>query len=424
MSVRQVPKLRVPTINRERLRNAGLQLLLSLLLSLALWTFVSFSVNPTVRRAVQTPIVVSEPAQGLILVDLATGEPIDLELSASLQLIGPQATLNQIAPNDFVATVDISTLGPGLHSVPITVNGPRGVRINRIDPATVNVRLAREATRTLEVATRTINRPPFLYQAERISVAATQVVVSGPEDLVARVERVLAPIDLSGRTDSVTEDVMLVAVDQDDNPVRGVTLTPPAVSVSIVIRPRVDQQRVAVAPRIINQPALGYVAEDIDWTPRYVDVISRLPLTGPIETEPIDLTGRTESFTTTVKLISPDPTTQLLTDTVTVSIPIVPFQIPTDVPWFVAVTPINTAAGLQATVQPPGLTITISGTANQLQQLVTNSPQATVDVAGLGPGTYTLPVTVELPPGLRLIGAPPQVTVTLAADTTQAPEGG
>lgn len=419
MSTRTLPKLPRPSLSREWLRSAGLQFLLSLVLSLALWTFVSFSVNPTARLELSVPVVVGEPPAGLILVDPATGEPVQPERRVTVLVVGPQLDLNQLTAEDFRATLDLSQLSAGLHSVPVHVEGPRGVRIRQVEPASIQVRLAPLASRTLPVAPLPRNNPPFLYQARAITVTAKEAVASGPSDLMQRVARIVAPVDLNGRTSSFTEEVALVAVDGDDQPVPGITLTPARARVSVQIVPRVDRQRVAVAPRIINQPAPGYVAEDVDWNPRFVDVISPLPLSGPIETEPIDLTGRTESFTTTVKLVNPDPaTTQLLTDTVTVSIPIRPFRIPTEVPWFVAVTPVNVAPTVQATVQPPGLTLTISGTADQLQQLVTNSPQATVDVAGLGPGSYTLPVTIELPPGLRLVGAPPQVTVTITPVAT------
>jgi YbbR domain-containing protein len=425
MRVGRLPKLQVPTFSGSRLRTVSLQFLLALVLSLALWTFVSFSANPTIQQMLSVPVSFTPPPDNLIIVDPATGEPITPQIIASLDVVGPQREFDEEPAARFRALVDLTGLNAGLHALPVQVSGPRPLRVRRVEPSTVSVRLTREVTRTLDVELIQRNEPPFLYRVEDITAAAQQAVASGPEELMARVTHVIVPIDLSGRTTGFTEEVALVAVDSEERPVPGITLTPTRTNVSAVIAARVDTQRVPVAPRIINSPAPGYVPEDPDWSPRYVDVVSPARLEAAIETEPIDLSGRTESFTQTVRLINPDPSiTRLLTDTVTVSVPIVPFQLPATVPWFVVVTPVNARPETPPQVQPSGLTITISGTSDQLRQLVTTSPQATVDVAGLGPGTYTLPVNVDLPPGLRLVGERPEVTVVIPPEPQPPPEGG
>jgi len=58
--------------------------------------------------------------------------------------------------------------------------------------------------------------------------------------------------------------------------------------------------------------------------------------------------------------------------------------------------------------------LTVTGSTEMLASLTQTPLPATVDVNGLGAGSYTLPVKATLPKGFRLVGDPPTVQVTLA----------
>jgi YbbR domain-containing protein len=414
----------------RRLRATGLQFLLALLLSLALWTFVSFTQNPSDQQSFEVPIDITDPRPGLLIVDPASGEPIRPELITRVQVTGPQLNLAELSTESFTATADLSPYGEGLHTVPIRVRTPNTVRERSHTPASIQVRLALEATRTLTITPELNNQLPFLFELNDIALATDQVVASGPQNLMAQVDRVAALIELQGQTTSFTRDVALAAFDQNGEPVPGITLAPDHVKITVQIEPRVEAQRASVLPKFTGQPAPGYTTERIDWNPKFVEFIASQAITVPLETEEIDLTGRTESFSQTVRVISPAGVrARLLTDRVTVSVPIVPFQIPSNVPLFVPVSPTNLGSDLQVTADPPSLTITVSGTFEQLSQLANATVQATVDLSGLGPGTYPITAVVQLPPGLQIVGDPPQVTVTIVpkppnSSSPPAVEGG
>jgi YbbR domain-containing protein len=402
----------------RRLRASGLQFVLALLLSLALWTFVSFTQNPSDQRSFEVPIAISNPNAGLLIVDPASGEPIKPQLVTTIQVTGPQLNLAELSPKSFTATADLSPYGEGLHSVPIRVRTPNTVRTRGHTPASIQVLLALEATRTLTITPELNNQLPFLFELNDITLATDQVVASGPQNLMAQLDRVVALIELQGQTTSFTRDVELFALSESGEPVSGITLSPDHVKITAQIEPRVEAQRASVLPKFKGQPAPGYTTERIDWNPKFVEFIASQAITVPLETEEIDLTGRTESFSQTVRVISPPGVrARLLTDRVTVSVPIVPFQIPSNVPLFVPVSPTNLGPDLQVTADPPSLTITVSGTFEQLSQLANATVQATVDLSGLGPGSYPITAGVQLPPGLQIVGDPPQVTVTIAPKT-------
>lgn len=413
----------------RRIRTSSLQFLLALVLSLALWTFVSFTKNPTELKTFVVPITIVQPSAGLIVVDPATGAPFNGPVTTSVQVSGPQVDVDQLRPDNFTATADLSGLNAGEQTVPISITPVRGVRIRSYTPEALRVQLEQRISKTYNVQPVTQGRLPFLFENKSTLVANKSAVVTGSPDLLAQVARVIVTIDLQNRTQTYSEQKDLVPVDGTGKPVVGVTVDPAQTSVTVSVTPRVEVQRVAVEPQTTGFAAPGYTTERIDWTPRYVDIIASVEITGSLRTEPIDLTDRTESFTQTVRLVDIDETIQLLgSDLVTVTIPIVPIQIPANYPLFVPVTPINIGPGLQATAQPPSLTILAKGTFEQLQQLENATVQATLDLNGYGPGTYTLPVTIDLPPGLQIVGDQPEATVTITAlpppPTATLPAGG
>lgn len=411
----------------RRLRTSGLQFVLALLLSLALWTFVSFTQNPTRERRLDVPVEVIPPPPGLVVVDPTTGLPAQPQLNTTLQVTVADSDLGLVNPQNFKATANLSGSQAGDQTVPIDVDPPTGVRIRTFSPTSLRVRLVAQSTRALPIQVTPRNQPAFLFAVGDFVVDAKEAIASGPAEMLSRVDRVIAPIDLAGRTSTFVANVALEAVDRGGSVVSGITLSPAATSITIPINPRAQIQRVSVVPRIIGQPAPGYTNvrgdEGIDWNPKYVELIAPFLITGTLGTETIDLTGRTESFTETVKLDAVDPSWTLITsDQITVTVPVVPFQTPYLAPVFVPVTPINQGTDLNVTVQPLGLSITARGTAEQFKQLESNPVEATVDVRGLGPGTYSLAASVALPGGLTIVGNQPQVTVTIvAAPTSPAP---
>lgn len=407
-------------------RTSILQFLLALVLSLALWTYVSFSLNPSRQDSVEVAITLAPPANNLLVVDPVTGKPITLQPTAQVQFTGPEADLSRWQPENFRATADLSALPAGTYDVPIAVDGPSNARIRSITPPTISVQLEPQVRRSFTVEPRSQGSVPFLFEAADPTFSVQTANVIGPERLVARVARVVVDVDLRGRTESINETRALVAVDQTGVTVDGVTVTPGNANVAVTVTPRVERQRVPVAPQTTGQLPTGY-RFNLDWNPKSVEVIATIPITGTLYTERIDLTGKTDTFTQTVQLEGIDQSINVLTDEpITVEVTITPVTQPYNLSFFVPITVVNEAPSVDAVATPPGLTVTVNGTTSQFQQLATTTVQGTVDVSNLAPGTYQRPVTINLPVGLQIVGDPPvvSVTVTAASPPPQPSEGG
>jgi YbbR domain-containing protein len=231
------------------------------------------------------------------------------------------------------------------------------------------------------------------------------------------------PIDVQGRLQSYTASLPLEAVDANGARVPGITLSPSSTDVTVRLEPRIDVQQVSVVPQFVGRPADSYAVERFDWTPKSVDVSAPVVITSTLRTEPITLTGRTESFTQTVRLVDVDGiVTQLENNLVTIDVQIQALVVTSNTPLLIPTVDLeNLEPNVRVETPPSGLRVTVSGTYQQFNQLAGTTVRAVVDVQGRGPGTYTLPVEIELPEGVRVVSEPPYVTITLVANPPPTP---
>ena len=404
----------------KRQRVVWLQFVLSLVLALALWTFVSFTQNPTQERTYQVPIQVRSLQPGYVIVDPSSGQPSGVGEIVYVLASGPVDDLNRTSASDFRATVDLGSLGEGTHQVPVRVQSPTNLRIRNSFPNMITVRLEPQATKRFTIEHDLVGQPPFAALDDEIQVATDEVIVRGPHDLVERVAEVRLRIDLQGRLQGFSDSLPLEPVDENGEVVQGVSVTPNTTDVTVRLEPRLSAQRVSVVPQLVGDVPSGYVVRRYDWTPKSVEVLTPVVISSTLQTEPITLTNRTESFTQTVRLLDIGGTdAQLTSNEVTVFVDIAPFGVASNTPLFIpTITAQNVGSGLSASIETNNLTIRVSGTYQELSQLAGAQIEATVDVAGLGPGTYTLPVEINLPEGIRIVGDPPTATVTLTSNAT------
>ena len=402
-----------------RLRIYGAQFVLGLVLALTLWTYVSFTTNPNSTRVITTPVRVVGLQPGLTIVNTGTGIPESKEISTTLTISGPQDNIDDLTSAAFQVSLDLDTAGPGVADVPITVDAPDFVRVRSKMPSQVTLPLARELTATVPITIDVQGQAPFSVDVGELTQGAQEAVVRGPEDLVQRVVAAKAEVNLQGQTVDVETTLVLQPVDAAGDPVEGVTVEPERVAVRVPIVAQFDDvQQVSVVPALDGQPAPGYAVGAINWNPKIVQVIASGIVTGTVSTEKIDLTGRSSGITTTVGLQGlPNVITRPENLEVMVSVEIVPIAVPSQLPLLVPVSPINLGEGLPTpAARPPSVQITLAGPFEQLSQLA-NTPgvvTATVDLQGLGPGTYNRPVRVQVPPGLQIVSpGTPVVSVTI-----------
>jgi len=207
-------------------RNTGLKLV-SLLLAFFLW----FSINVSERDAegtLELPLRVRQPA-GYVVTNAPT-KPITVTVR------GPRTILDGVEERRIHVALDLATAAPGeirteLSGDMIRPPLPRRLKVVRIEPGRVKVRLERLVRRALPVRPELAGMPPLGYTAEA-SVTPGEVDVSGPATKVEELKEIKTePVELRGAPEPISRAVLLSWAGDF------LTFTPDRVTVAVTFRP-------------------------------------------------------------------------------------------------------------------------------------------------------------------------------------------
>ncbi|HET9201376.1 MAG TPA: CdaR family protein [Dehalococcoidia bacterium] len=393
--------------------NAGL-LGISIVLAIGLWMFVTNEENPDRTDDFPFPLAVEAVN---VPENLAVFGPLD---PVTIRVTAPEDTFEDLEVEDFRAVADLSNAVSGEAQVPVTVDytgGRRNVDIEGVSPSTVTVNLQPLVEREFPVRVDVTGPPPLGLNVGDIEVTPEEVTVSGPEEAVALVDEVIGEVDLGSvgvALEAFETQVELVPRSSQGFTVVGVVLETQTADAVIEIERETLQQTVPVVVETTGTPAAGFRLSDLNVTPLTVVISGPLQALADLEnisTEAIDLNDASESFTEEVALDLPDDVSAV-PDSVTVEVTIE--QSTAEATLGVAPRFINTAPGLTSSTSTAIVLVTVSGPLNVLQDISPEAVQVVVDLAGLGPGTYTLTPVVQVPDGVTFIRVSPvQITVTL-----------
>jgi YbbR domain-containing protein len=410
------------------LRARLVRVLLAIGLSFALWAFVSFSQNPEDSITFSdVPLQTVGLQDGLVIVD-ANGLPTLALPTVDITLRTDQQQLATLRPVDVRAIVDLSGRGAGEHQVPVNVQPTRSnlsftVLGSGVEPAIVSIRLEALRSQATPIQLDVRGNLPFSFERgePRISFggqAVSAVEVEGPQSRVERVAAVLAVANIEQLRATYLAPLTLTAVDSAGQEVEGLRITPATVTVEIPINPVVGLKLVPVVPAVVGQPAPGFAVAGVTVEPPLIAVTGGsglLDAVSQLSTAALDLAGARADVTRAVPIVFPENISRSENepDVVRVSVRVVPVDLPFQVTLPAAVSLSGLGAGLQATLTPQVVTITFTGSSAALDAFSQTPLRASVDVSGLGPGTYQLPAIVTLPENVSLAGEAPEVTVSL-----------
>ena len=326
------------------------------------------------------------------------------------------------------ATLDLSGLSAGTHVQTVQVMvSERPYQLVLVNPQKVSLDLESIATHTFPLVLSLSGQPAAGYQVGDATMELTEVAISGPESLVRQAVQARVVVNLDGIRESIDESRQIQVVDAEDKPVKGISINPDSVRVSIPISQQAGSRDVAVKVIVQGQQAAGYRIENISVFPQVVTVFADDPelvnaLAGVLETQPLDLQDRKEDISTRLSLNVPENITVVGARTVQVQVNISPIQSSVTLPNL----PINVnglSEGLSAQVYPQTVDVIISGPLPVLDTLTAQDIIVFVDVSGLKIGVYQLEPDVKRPVENITVESilPEPVEVVIALPSTPTP---
>ncbi len=367
-------------------------LITAIILAIAVWVMAVTSSDPSVERVYPTAVPVEIVGQRSDLVITS-----EVPENISLILRAPTSIWTSLTSQKVLvrAIMDLSGLGEGEHTVPVQIQiGIRPVEIRSYAPRSASVQLQTLETRTFDI--RVINQGSVAvgFQSNPVEMSETSVLVSGAKSFVGMVSEVRAVVKLTDAKTDINQTITLQAVDANGSVVKDVSLSPDKITITQKVVERGGYRNVVVKVVTNGQPAPGFRLSSIPVYPPTVTVFSSDPalidaLPGFIETNPIDLSKKTDSFEEEIGLNLPDGIQVIDDPSVLVRVEITPIISSLSIAD-VLVEASGLITSLEAIILPDKVDIIVSGPLNILETLDVTTLRVLLDLSEYEAGTYTL----------------------------------
>ena len=370
----------------------------ALIFAVIVWVFAVTQADPTETRTYPRalPIEVIGLGQNLMIANEITGQ-------VNVAIRAPSSIHAQLENdiNLIDVTLDLSGLEPGVHTLtPQVTLGLSPAEVVRISPASVFIILDAVITEVFPIRLLVIGNPTIGYEVQTPELSNENVLISGPQELIASIDQVVAEINITDVSEDIQRMIELVPYDAEEIPVTGVSLNPPVVQVTIPVTQRGGFRTVVVKIVTSGQIAPGYRLTNIFAMPPTVTIFSADPnlvdtIPGFVETAPINLNMASDDIEIRVALNLPEGINVVGSQNVTVQIGIDPIQSSisfNNVPIQIE----GLDEGLEAEISPQNVDIFLSGPLPILDELDLGSILVLIDLSDRGPGTYQLAPEVLL----------------------------
>jgi len=179
--------------------------LLSIVFAVVLWFFVTG--EQRLERSYLVPLELGNVPEGLMVANEVPSR-IDVRIS------GPRTLLINIDQGELGIPVDLDGAKPGVvtfRRLEEQIDIPRGLKVTRVSPALVEVRLDRQRTRKVAVRAEVTGVPAEGYRVAAVAVAPALAQVEGAESELKNLKEVLTePIAVEGLAESFVMTVPLI----------------------------------------------------------------------------------------------------------------------------------------------------------------------------------------------------------------------
>ncbi len=344
------------------------------------------SVPTSGDRVDDVPVVV----EGLPKDYVITGAPDSVDVILVGSALDIYSTKNS---TDFYVSLDVSTLSQGVYTVELqAVNYPENLEVVVVQ-STTQVELSAKATQTFPLTHRFINEDQ-MNQEYSVSVGklSTETVeVKGSADVISRISKVEAVIDVANVTKSFTQDAQIVASDAAGN-ILDVEINPTSAEVNCSVSS--FSKTVPIISLKVGDVESGLAIKDIQLSANEVTIFGDESALNKIDEIYVEVPVEGISSTITVNnilLAQVEGINKMSITQVNASVSVEPIFEKTI--EGISIMQVN-SDNSSSIVYDGTATVKVKGAESVIASLGSNNIKATVDITGLAPGEYTLPIVV------------------------------
>jgi len=241
--------------------------ILSVVFAVLLWFYVITEQNPVVPKDITIPVGIINmdtlSKNNLVMIDATDS------FSVTLKLKGKKEILDTVNRNSLNAYADLNNYKTeGENTIPVIINGlPDGITVTSRSEHSINVRLDKKLVVQKTIFANITGNPMGGLANLSPILSPTEVVLTGAESFVTRVESVRVDIDIAGVDANVSKRLPVRLLDVEGKDVAGVKADIEWVN---VIVPVANTKRVPIQLVLEGAPGEGYVIADKLVQPREI----------------------------------------------------------------------------------------------------------------------------------------------------------
>lgn len=388
--------------------------IVSILVALVMWMYVMNEQNPQVTYVIRdVPVKMINLDQSKFAL-----KDVNQELKVNVKVRGRRSLIAELKPQDINAEVNLRGRIEGDNLLRVDVTVPPNVEFIDVSPKELIVVLDSVIEEQLPITVDVIGRPAVGFAAIKPITKPQAVVVKGPRSMINAIKKVSTKIDITGKNSTFVSTLPVRVLDAQNKEQKDIVFRPDVVEVTVPIVPVKD---VTIVPRLSGNPPEGYIINDVRANPPSIrvtadsDVLSNLDT---INTETINIQGRTSSLTKNVKLVIPSGVTILeeeLAKDVRVSVDIERIASTTLSFSSKEIEVKNLPENLSAELEDKDIILTVNGPESMIDKVNKSIVKIFVDVSDLAEGEHMVKITAEIlkPYGVLQI-EPGEIKVTLS----------
>jgi YbbR domain-containing protein len=221
--------------------------ILALLAAITLW-FIVITVENTVYKF---------PEQIKVEI-LNLGKNLNLEASlpdVDVYLRVDKEDLNQVTKNDLEVFIDLMDIEAGEQTVVIEASSNSALaQVLKVEPQKVKLRISPVTEIEVEVKTTIEGKPAEGYLVESTEIETNKAVISGAQNIIDEIDYVEARLILDGtQTEDIKQNVALSIPESSGISSDLITITPEEMVITVIISSSIQQKKVQIVPKFINE---------------------------------------------------------------------------------------------------------------------------------------------------------------------------
>lgn len=373
--------------------------ILSVVLAFVLWLYVMGEKNPEITVDIgNIPVnivnVNTLEKKGLTLID-------NKNYTVTVKVRGRRSDIMGIRSSDIQVQADLSRVTTkGTNVIPVEISSiPKNITFVSANPSEIKIDIDNIAKVQMPVSVKVSGNVADGYAMKPAISTPGEVVISGPESKINLVKNVIAQVNMSNKTKDVKISVPAVAVDRDNNEVKGINIDPKFVDVGIAVNRAI---RVPVNAKIFGKPQNGYDIAAVNVLPEYVYVTGEDAVLNGIKninTKQIDITGLNHSLTQNVQFDLPQGVSLVKDSTAKVYIDIQKIITKDITLTNIEVKDTNNR---NVTLNNSSITISVEGLESVVNNTTADNFNASIDISNLSSGKQNANVNVTTDLNLKI----------------------